>query len=176
MHGACLAMSLYLINAGNMEDVGFILLNDLKGIKFDGIARSALKKLFLGTAPHSYTNVLRGELLLGLNQENYPHFNYVLFNDRNICLFCDEYDVAPLNREEFLLLEATKKPSDRLDTFNKKLEWGVKLKPGADVYISIPGANISSAEQARATVHYKGVVGKLPGINFGVEILVSLFV
>jgi hypothetical protein len=166
-------MRYFVMTGGRMasETVGYLLLNDLKGTKIvDGMARSAIKKIFPGTTS---VNVLRGELLLGMKHGNHQ-FNYMLFNDSSICLLCDEYDVAPLNSEEFLLLEAIKKPVDRLDTFNKKLEWGVQLKPGHAVYISIPGANLSVKNNARATVHYKGQVGKLPGINFGVEIMVRI--
>lgn len=155
-----------------METV--ILLNDLQGTKFDGIAKSAVKRLLTGSTPHSPVNVLRGELLLGMKQES-PHFNYMLKRDSSICLYCDGIDVAPLSGEEFSLLEAIEQPCDRLDAFKSKLEWGVELKEGGAVCLTIPGANLSvGGIHARAVIHYKGVVGKLPGINFGVEILVSL--
>jgi hypothetical protein len=154
------------------EIVGYLLLKDLKGT-IDSVAKSAIKKIIPGFTPYSSVNVLRGELLLGMKDESH-RFNYMLLNDSSICLFCDETDVAPLNSEEFLLLEATKKPVHRLDTFNHKLFWGVKLKPGHAVYISIPGANLSVKDNARATVHYKGQIGKLPGIYFGVEIVVRI--
>jgi hypothetical protein len=157
------------------ETVGYLLLNDSKGTKFDGMAKSALKKIIPGSTPHSSVNVLRGELLLGMKLESYQ-FNYMLHNNSSICLFCDETNMAPLNSEEFLLLEAIKQPGDRLDAFNKKLEWGVKVKPGHVVYISIPGAGLSVRDSARAAVHYKGQIAKQPGIYFGIEIMVRIVI
>ena len=150
--------------------VGAILLKDVQGTKCDGGAKSAIKK-FIGSATQSPTNVLCGELLLGHANDDY--YNYVLSRDSNILMFCDINDIAPLNHEEFLLLEAIKRPCDRLTAF-RRLEWGVSLKIGSAVFVTVPGDNLSLDKRARAVVHYRGTVGNLPGINFGVEIMVSL--
>ena len=152
--------------------VGAILLKDMQGnYKVDVAAsvRSALKKLVHGSA-QSRMNVLCGELLLG--HANDDHYNYVLSRDSKVLMFCDNNDIAPLNHEEFLLLETIKKPSDRLVAF-RRLEWGVNLKTGSAVLITVPGDNLSVEKRARAIVHYKGAIGNSPGIHFGVEIMVS---
>ena len=148
-----------------MEVVGAILLKDVQGTK------STVKKLIIGGATLSPMNVLCGELLLG--HANDDCFNYMLSRDSNVLLFCDRVDVAPLNRMEFLLLEAIKKPSDRLTVFRTaKLEFGSSLEVGSAVCVTV-GDNFSVEKYIRAVVHYKGRVGTLPGVNFGVEILVN---
>ncbi len=116
-------------------------------------------------------NVIRGELLL--KYEESPPFNYMLNRDPYICLLCDDFAIAPLNREEFSLLEAIPMACDRLVAFQNKLEFGVNVKQGTAVHVTIPGVNLSVEEHVRATVHSKGNIGNQPGINFGVEILVS---
>ena len=155
--------------------VGAILLKDVHGTKFDiGTKLKAVIKKFIGSTTQSPVDVLCGELLLEFNATD-DKYNYMLSRDSRVLMFCDtNYDTAPLNREEFLLLEAIKKPSERLTAFRTKLEWGVNLKTGSPVLITEPGDNLSVEKRARATVHYKGTVGKLPGIHFGVEIMVSL--
>ena len=152
-----------------MEVVGAILLKDVQGTKLDGGAKSAIKKL-IGGATQSPMNVLCGELLLG--HANHDYFNYMSSRDSNILLFCDGNDIAPLNHMEFLLLEAIKKPSDRLIPFNEKLEFGSSLEVGSAVCVAV-GDNLSVVKIVRAVVHFKGKVETLPGVNFGVEILVS---
>ena len=149
-----------------MDAVGCILLRDSPADKFDG----GLKMRIFGGVP-LHVNVLRGELLLGV--EGSDLYNYALSSEESTCLFCDENDVAPLNNEEFLLLEAIKHPSDRLEAFNEnKLDWAAKLKAGVSVDVRI-GCNISYPDYARAVVHYKGMLKEQNGLYFGVEILVS---
>ena len=131
--------------------------------------KSAIKK-FIGSATQSPVNVLCGELLVG--HDNHDYFNYKLSRDTNVLLFCDNNDIAPLNNEEFLLLEAIKKPSDRLTAFETKLELGSSLEVGSAVCITVE-ENLGVEKYVRAVVHYKGRVGSLPGVNFGVEILVN---
>lgn len=155
------------------ETIGAILLNDVDGTKYDGRAKSVLKKLFTsGSAPHSSVHVIRGELIFRTDFEDSP-LNYELSRDSSICLFADGNDVAPLNREEFHLLEAIQRPFDRLAAFKNKLEFGVNLKEGCAVCVTLPGANISSPKRARAVVRYKGSMDSQPGIYFGVELFVS---
>ena len=85
--------------------------------------------------------------------------------------------VAPLNNEEFLLLEAIKKPSDRIEAFyNDKLERATKLKAGSSVDVKIGGANVTHLQHARTVVHYKGMLKEQNGFYFGVEILVSFYI
>ena len=153
-----------------MEVVGAaILLKDVQGTKYDSGAKSAIK-MFIGSATQSPVNVSCGELLMG--HGNHDYFNYMLSRDNNVLLFCDGNDIAPLNHMEFLLLDAIKKPSDRLFALKKKLELGSSLEIGSAVCVSV-GDSLSVEKYVRAIVHYKGRVGSLPGLNFGVEILVS---
>ena len=148
-----------------------ILLKDVQGTKVDRVARSAIMKLITGSATQSPVNVMCGELLLRHTNDDY--YNYVLSRDSSVLMFCDDNDIAPLNREEFLLLEAIKRPYNRITAF-RRLEWGVGLKIGSAVSVTVPGDNLSVDKRARATVHYKGTIGNLSGIFFGVEITVSL--
>ena len=159
---------MFLHSAEVMETVGYLLLTDVQGTK--------IVKRYLTGKSKSPTRVLRGELLLGLQQEN-QQLIYQLSHDPTVHIVCDENDVAPLNFEEFHMLEAIQKPFDRVLAFNaNKLEWGLKLKQGSAIYIDIPGPgdNRSAAECARAVVHYKGQIGSQPGIQFGVELMVSM--
>ena len=146
-----------------------ILLKDVQGAKVDSGPKSAIKK-FIGSATRSPANVLSGELLLG--HVNDDHYNYVLSRDSSVFMFCDVNDTASLNHDEFLLLEAIERPCDRLTAF-RRLEWGVSLTVDSAVSVTLP-EEISINKRVSATVQYKGTIGKLPGIHFGVEILVSL--
>ncbi len=144
---------------------GYILLKDVQWIK------RALKKLMHGETPNF--NILRGELMI--DKQNDLSFNYQLWSDPNVLFYSMEDNVAPLTQNEFLLLEGIRKPSDRLEAFNgNKLELGEALCVGSQVYVNLPGPDLSvaAAERARCVVHYKGRVGDIPGILFGVEILV----
>ena len=117
-------------------------------------------------------NVLRGELLLSLPDD--PKHTYRLDRDPTVVLtVSDELQIAPLNHKDFLLMQGIRQPTDRIDTFNKgKLEWALSLRQGSKVYVKLPDSNLSVEKWARATVHYVGQVGNLPGTQFGVEILV----
>ena len=42
------------------------------------------------------------------------------------------------------------------------------------MYVTAKGPNLSVKERVRAVLHYIGEIGNIPGIQFGVEILVSL--
>ncbi len=148
----------------------YILLKDAQGIKkFTG----ALKKFMREGTPYPNINILCGELMIAKQDD--PSYNYQLWSDPNVLFHSMEDNVAPLTQNEFLLLEGIRKPSDRLEAFNgNKLELGEALDVGSKVYINIPGPNLSVAavEGARGVVHYKGRVGDIPGIIFGVENLV----
>ncbi len=146
----------------------YILLKDVQGIKKN---TGALKKLLHRGAPHQNINILRGELIVAKQDD--PSYNYQLWSDPNVLFYSEEDNVAPLSQNEFLLLEGIKKPLDRLVN-GDKLELGEALGVGSQVYVNIPGPDLSVAavERARGVVHYKGRVGDMPGIRFGVEILV----
>ncbi len=149
---------------------GYILLKDIQGIKRN---TGALKKFMHGRTPYQNIYVLRGELMVA--KQNDLSFNYQLWSDPNVLFYSTEDNVAPLSENEFLLLEGIRKPNDRLEVFNgDKLELGESLGVGAQVYVNIPGPSLSMAkvECTRGVVHYKGRVGDIPGILFGVEILV----
>ncbi len=152
---------------------GVILINDVQGCKFDGKVVSKVKKFLSGSASPSTVHVLRGELLVEVPDSD--DFNYKLYRDQSIYLFCTEVDVAPLNYEEFLILEPIKEPGDKLDVFQHKFEWGAKLREGSHVLVTLPGPNLALQEHVRAVVHYKGKIGYQQGIFYGVEILVSFF-
>ena len=81
---------------------------------------------------------------------------------------CTIEDIALLNQQEFLLMEGIEKPADRMEVFNEKLDWGITLKKGSRVYVIL-----NSTQRTRGVVHCKGLIGNVPGILFGVEILVS---
>lgn len=156
-----------------METTGAILLHDVEGDKFDTGTKFTLKKLIFGYAPQAKIKVLSGELLIGIKLENSP-YNYILSRYSNVYLHVvGENHVAPLNGEEFSLLEAIGKPCDRLEAFNNKLEWGTELKEKARVRVAVRAPNLSVEERARAVLHYKGKIGNLPSTHFGVELMVS---
>lgn len=149
-----------------------ILLRDVSGTTCDSGAISTIKNFFFSRSPtQSSVPVLRGELLIGPGVlENAPN-SYMLNTDSKVHLFCDKNDVAPLNGDEFSLLEAIRNPSGRLDAFEKKLEWGVQLRVGVGVCVSTREG--SGLESAHAVVRYKGEIGNIPGIQFGIELIVS---
>ncbi len=115
-----------------------------------------------------HNHVLRGHLLLEI-EEQLHDCNYILYHDNSTGLKCQEKDVALLERKEFLLLEAIKDSTDRLDAYHNKLSWGGELTQGCTVFVTIPEA----ASSSRAFIRSIGTIGNLPGMYFGVEILVS---
>ena len=78
------------------------------------------------------SDVSRGELLVRVQGPNDDHHSlYMLRSEPKRTCLLDETDVAPLNSEEFNLLEAISMPCDRFEAFkNNKLEWATKLKAG----------------------------------------------
>ena len=123
-------------------------------------------------------NVSRGELLVPVQLKDRTiqkdhHHNYMLRSEPERTCLLDETEVALLNSEEFLLLEAIGMPY-RLETFNSnKLEWATTLKAGTDISIRMEGTNIINPHYARAVIRYKGILEGQKGLYFGVEILVS---
>lgn len=148
--------------------LGAILLRSTQGSKYDG---SVVKKILPWTTSYTPVDVLSGQLVVKCHQA-YHTFNYQLHSNSNVYMICDEHSVAPLSTDEFLLLEAIKSPEDRLETFRQKLDWGISLKQGESVYLTKAGETILAPQRSRVVVHYKGKVGNLPGVMFGVEIMV----
>ncbi len=112
-----------------------------------------------------------GELVIAKEDDHYE-----LWSDRNVLFYSREKDnLAPLvSQDDFLLMEGIKMPLDRLKAFkgNKgnKLEFGKTIDVGSEVYIHL------QEKRVRGVVHYKDIVGDLPGILFGVEIMVRFLI
>ena len=93
-------------------------------------------------------NVHRGELLITIpgseiitrNDGQRPH-NYRVKKDQTISLYCSEQEVSPLGNYEFLLLETVSSNNIRFSMFltGNVLDWGQTLKPGSDVFVTVPG-------------------------------------
>ena len=148
-----------------------ILLHDTAGRKYDGAFKSIIKKYVPQFISYSQINVFAGELVTDYLQVD-QRYNYQVYNDPNVLLFCQDNEVSPLGEEEFLLLKGIGRPADRIEAFRHQLEFGMALKEGSTVTVTLPGANLSAPKRARAVVRYKGKVGNQPGTLFGVEILV----
>ena len=86
---------------------------------------------------------------------------------------CKQDVVAPLSPEGFLLLEAIKNRGDRLKAFRQRLEWGLSLEEGSQVAVTTSGIRYSMMD-VPAVVRYKGRKGRIPGMFFGVQILVRI--
>lgn len=109
-----------------------------------------------------------GELVKSTQDDKY--FNYQLLRDPNVYLSCEADDVQTLNSTKFSLLEGIKNRGERLQAFKQKLRWGLALREGSNVQVTISGL---VSRETRAVVRYKGRVESDPGTVFGVEILVS---
>ena len=125
--------------------------------------------------------VLRGELLRPIPLENQPQSNgiqpnYSVESDPALTLFVVEDDISPLSIDDYHLLKAIKSPFDRFRVFSdpQLLDWGTNLNVNDQVYISLPTPNASQTTWSTGIVRYRGPVKTLPGINFGVEIVVSI--
>ena len=138
---------------------GYILLRDMQGAK-EGEARGVFRRKSVATVP-----VMRGELI-----KRGPNLDYNLHRDSSVSLQCSPGDVGALHNEEFLLLEAIADPRVRLKAYQHKLDWGVSVKEGSTVQVSIAGGDLSRGD--RAVVHYKGKIGDKAGTFFGMELLV----
>ena len=149
-----------------------ILLAEIEGKKCDGGAISAVKRFFSERfATYSTTRVVCGELLESCQNDDQP-FNYRLCRDPGVLLFCEADNVATLDEEQFHLLEALSRPADRLEVFRHKLEWGMSLKDGAGVHVTLPSDSASPPTYAKAIVRYRGKIGNQCGTFFGVELMV----
>ena len=135
----------------------------------DAGVKSAMKKFLRKTTPYSSLIVPRGELIVACKEEGQP-FTYCSRQDPHIYMICEKSQVSPLYGNQMCLLEAIKKPADRIRAFEKNLTWGVCLKPGSSVLVTLPGKQHVEAE---AIVRYCGEVGQQQSVHlFGVEIMV----
>ena len=151
---------------------GCILLKDVPAEKAGTWAGGIVKRV-------TAVNALKGELLITIpgdkliprNDGKRPN-NYRLVKDETITVYADaETDIAPLNDHEFLLMAAIESPLARYEAFiSDKLEWGVGLKPGDAVYVTVQG-NVRVSAIIRCVVD----VTKQSGLLFGVEIMVRTY-
>lgn len=158
---------------------GVILMRDSQGEKIESGILPALKtKMGVENRPV----VLQGELLLPIRGDvpqrkdgQIPH-NYFVKRDPSITLLVDGVDMTPLSDTEFQLLEGIRSLSTRHVLFKegRKLDWATSLKPDSVVYATIPGKNRAKSECTKAAIRYIGPVEGQRGIQFGIEILVSL--
>lgn len=162
----------------------YILMKDTPGEKIGNTMKKFWWKI---TGVGNVVNVLKGELLAPIPPEyalpryerQSPHSHYVKKDTLpNIALSVEEEDIAPLNTIEYGLLQAIEIPHLRFRVFSDAnlLEWGENCKIGDQVFVHLPDPSPASKhESALAVLRYKGKIGNLPGINFGVEIKVRLF-
>jgi len=133
-----------------------------------------------------YHNVLRGSLLTPIPLEKQiqrtdgkaSHNYQTMYKGRTITLFSDEEHVAPLSSYDHLLLAGIQSLEARYQTFvaPNKLDWGSQLRVGDRVLVSIPNiyaAESGATQNTSAMIKYVGPVEGLPGLTFGVEILVK---
>ena len=151
-----------------------ILLKDIQGEKSQGRIAGLLKS---GIKP-----VCRGELLFTLprvkvipRKDGKPAHNYHLASDPAVTLFCTEDDVAPLSNYEYNLMVAVRLREARYGVFQKdNLDWGSKLKAKKLVYVALPSKAAVPSQRALAIIRYIGPLPNENGVQFGVEIMVSI--
>ena len=128
--------------------------------------------------------VCRGELLLTIprvkvipRKDGKSAHNYQLASDPAVTLFCTEDDVAPISDYEYHLLTGVKSREARYGVFQKDvLDWGSKLKEGEFVYVALPSRTPVSSQCAVSVIKYIGPLPNEHGIQFGVEIQVSIVI
>ena len=131
-------------------------------------------------------NVLRGSLLTPIPLEKQipradgkaTHNYQTMYKEHTSTLFSDEEDVAPLSSYDHILLAGVQSLEARYHTFvaPNKLDWGSQLKVGDRVLVSIPNiyaAKSGATQKTSAVIRYVGPLDSLPGLIFGVEILVK---
>ena len=151
-----------------------ILLKDVQGEKSHGKIAGLWKS--------SSKTVCRGELILLLprvkvipRKDGKPAHNYQLASDSSVTLFCPEEDLAPMSDYEYHLMVAVKSREARYDVFQKDiLDWGSKLKMETVVYVALPSKALLPNQRALAIIRYIGHLPGENGVQFGVEIMVSI--
>ena len=128
-------------------------------------------------APHS--KISKGELAVKIpdaqrvtRRDGQEAHNYrTVYTDQEATFrgTIEASDVAPLSEMESLLLAGIKSKEDRYHTFiANKLDWGTKLKTDDLVQVSLTGAT----HKATAAICFVGPIKSLPGLTFGVKIVV----
>ena len=121
----------------------------------------------------NFPDIPKGELLIQKGDLVYVRgkegaaFNYATDKDLHL---------APLDVEQFALLEAIPTPKERFAVFvtDGWMDWGVAVKQGDNVYIRVPMKDNAEGCCTTAIVRYIGYPGEyIPGTMFGVEITVS---
>ena len=152
-----------------------LLLKDVQGEKTHGKIAGLWKS--------SSKIVYRGELILLLprvkvipRKDGKPAHNYQLASDPSLTLFCSEQDLAPMSDYEYHLMVAVKSREARFDFFQKDfLDWGSKLKTETVVYVALPSrAGLLPNQRAVAIIRYIGHLPGENGVQFGVELTVSI--
>ena len=90
----------------------------------------------------------------------------------NIEIHCDQDKFKEVKDEEYDYLVSIPTCNERLNVFYNK-EWlqeGVGLQIGDSVEVSIKGVSVD----VLGIIRYKGHVSDVPGIYFGVELIVSI--
>jgi hypothetical protein len=150
------------------------LLKDIQGVKSLGKIGGLFK---------SNTKLIcRGELLLTIprakifpRKDGKPPHNHQLASDLEVTLFCTEDDVAPISDYEYHILSGVKLREVRYEVFVKDiLDWGSKLKEGTFVHVALPSKILVPDQNAVSVIKYIGPLTNEHGIQFGVEIVVSI--
>ena len=148
-----------------------ILLQDANGYKES-------KSVFTYGSSFSSRHILRGTLLIRLSHKeikelkqqqtgNIPVFNFKVYGEPTIKVYCNAHVVYLLNYKQKELLLAISSVIDRSEAVNK-VEWAEKLTEGSTVYV-----NVSTIPLAvKGVVRYIGWLPGEPGIKFGMELLV----
>ena len=123
------------------------------------------------------TNSIPSQDVVSRKDGGKPH-NYRLARDMTVTLRAEEEEVAPLDREDFLLLEAIKSAHSRFVTYISinKMVWGLSLKEGSEVFVVMnPEEPQTPQLRSRALVRWTGELGeKERGTVFGVETMVYI--
>ncbi len=184
---ASLSSSRSEVSISNMAEEVAILMGDTEGWRVPGRFSTALGKV-TGSTSVTVQKVLRGELLVAIkssssqkgkegSKEGRPPPNFHLKKDPNVVLHCNAQNITPLvSRDEVQLLEGVTSSASRhvLFVHASRLEWAVSLTVDKEVFIHIPGPNLSIPSSGVGVIRYIGPVTGLPGRHFGVEIIVSL--
>ena len=162
-----------------MQVPAVLLLKDKQGDKISS---------YIGIHRTLITNVLRGSLLTPLPRDKQvprqdggqPHNYQTMYKEKTVTVFSEEDDMAPLSEYEHLLMAGIESPDARYYTFSttNKLDWGVQLKCGDRVSVSIPGQHAAETKPTHKTagvIRYIGGVNTLNGLIFGVEIVVIVY-
>lgn len=85
---------------------------------------------------------------------------------------CEEWDLASVSNADYPYIVKISKHEDRFDVFNRKLDWGKKLKVDSKAYVKLRNRPTATTDEyAQVVIKFKGTIRS--GMKFGVEILVS---